>query len=216
MRFPDGTEVKIGAEATIKLIEWDQAPAISKRRNPKRYRDPKLDQVLRSRRTKQEAEMMHESKRCGVTSPFIYFVNPKSSEIIMEYIEGPHLKDLNKPENVVESKALFAKLGENCARLHSKGIIHGDLTTKNVIVNTERLVLIDFGLSFFSDRLEDKAEDLHLLKQAIKSSCDSKLAAMLYKSSISGYESLAGKDNMYEVLEKIVEIEERGRYAKVD
>ena len=50
--------------------------------------------------------------------------------------------------------------------------MHGDLTTKNAIIHGDRLVLIDFGLSFISDRLEDRGEDIHLLKQAIKSSCN--------------------------------------------
>src|SRR4030042_1167648 len=47
-------------------------------------------------------------------------------------------------------------------------IINGDLTTSNMILNPDnKLYFIDFGLSFHSNKIEDKAVDLHLLKQAL-------------------------------------------------
>ena len=205
------TLVKIGAEARIELVDWNGKKAIRKQRVPKEYRDPKLDEILRARRTKQEAELIHAAKGLDVESPYIYFVSPVTSEIIMEYVEGTLLKDADNSDN-----ELYRRLGEYCASLHSGNIIHGDLTTKNVISSGSRLVLIDFGLAFYSDRLEDKAEDIHLLKQALKSSCDTKSATRYYDSFIEGYFANQSKEYMKKMFEQITEIEARGRYARVD
>ncbi len=201
-----------GAEAKISFIKWDGKIAISKKRVPKRYRDETLDQVLRTRRTKQEAEMIHSAKVAGVPSPFIYFADPLSSELVMEYVEGKLLKDASDEG----AAKWYKRLGEYAARLHSRGIMHGDLTTKNAIIHGDRLFLIDFGLSFISDRLEDRGEDIHLLKQAIKSSCHPRYATKFYSSVLSGYRSVAGRTKTNELEAQIFEIEKRGRYARVD
>jgi tRNA A-37 threonylcarbamoyl transferase component Bud32 len=57
-------------------------------------------------------------------------------------------------EKIREQAALsFYVLGEVVGRLHSGGLIHGDITTSNILVMEEEegedglhLVLIDFGL----------------------------------------------------------------------
>jgi TP53 regulating kinase and related kinases len=202
---------KKGAEAKIELTDWFGTKAISKMRIPKAYRDPELDQMLRSRRTKEEVEILHAAKLAGVDTPEVYFADPRASEIIMEYVEGPLLKDIKDTE-----LHLFRILGEYAARLHGKGIIHGDLTTKNVIIFGKRLVLIDFGLSFISERIEDKAEDLHLLKQALKSSDLISVASKKFGNVLEGYQSISGKTVCERIVKQIGEIELRGRYARVD
>ena len=202
-----------GAEARISVVDWNGMKAISKKRIPKKYRDQSLDLMLRTRRTKQEAEMLHSAKLAGVRSPFIHYADPVNSELIMEYVEGRLLKDLSADE---DSAKWYELLGEYTARLHAYGIMHGDLTTKNVIISSDNLILIDFGLSFFSDRLEDRGEDLHLLKQAVRSSCSPKLATTFFSSVMKGYSSCAGKVKTEEVQAQIIEIEKRGRYARVD
>ncbi|MDA4111247.1 MAG: phosphotransferase, partial [Thaumarchaeota archaeon] len=111
---------------------------------------------------------------------------------------------------------LFKSLGKMVARLHKKGIIHGDLTTKNVILSDDRMVLIDFGLSFISDRLEDKAEDLHLLKQALKSSSSVNIASRDFENVMSGYQTEIGEAFTKSLRKQISKIELRGRYAQVD
>ncbi len=57
------------------------------------------------------------------------------------------------------------EIGKLAAKLHSNGIVHGDLTTSNMIVRKDRIVLVDFGLGEISSKLEDKAVDLLALKK---------------------------------------------------
>jgi TP53 regulating kinase-like protein len=200
-----------GAEARIELVDWYGKPAIRKARMPKPYRIELLDRTIRSRRTKEEVEILHACKLAGVDCPQVHFADPISSEIIMEYIQGTVLKDFRgDTENVLR------QVGSKTARLHLNRIIHGDLTTKNMIISGERVAFIDFGLSFFSDRIEDRAEDLHLLKQALKSSESTRKANSQFEEAMNGYLDIAGKKDTAAVKKQIAKIELRGRYAQVD
>lgn len=201
-----------GAEAFISLVEWRGKPAISKTRIPKSYRSNELDRILRTRRTREEAILLHIAKLSGVCVPEIYFVDPKASEIIMEYVKGILLKDV---QNAKFEKVIYRTVGESAAKLHLSGVIHGDLTPKNVIRDGGRTVIIDFGLSFVSNRLEDRAEDLHLLKQSVKSS-EIHASTPMFKAVLDGYESVSGKKELMRLTKQIAEIERRGRYARVD
>lgn len=217
--------IKIGAEARIDLIDWQGQRAISKTRIPKTYRNGTLDQRLRTRRTKEETEILLLAKLARVDCPKVFFVDPKKSEIVMEYIDGELLKDVEAKYQTSNSRQIDANLsnsyitvGKYAARLHQSNIIHGDLTTKNVIIVTgeNRLVLIDFGLSFYSERIEDRAEDLHLLKQALMSTTSSRRAKTAFDLATRGYRIEAGQGRTRQILRKISEIEKRGRYARVD
>ncbi len=182
-----------GAEAVVDLVTWDGAPAIRKIRAPKMYRNPKLDQSLRSRRTKQEVVILHATKRARVHCPKVLFVDPDKCEIIMEYIQGTHLKDIAKdPLYHKISKALYLELGKAIASLHKSKIVHGDLTTKNIFLKERKIQLIDFGLSFFTERIEDQADDLHLLKQALKSTNSPSTSANAFSTVMQGYEMEVG------------------------
>jgi Kae1-associated kinase Bud32 len=214
----------LGAEARIELVDWYGKEAIRKTRIQKMYRNKKLDQWLRSKRTREEAEILHRAKLLGVDCPVFYFADPHKNELIMEYVEGQLLRDLEAVSSRRKLQrddkllsGLFVLLGKYAARLHRGNLIHGDLTTKNMIVtNQDRLVLIDFGLSFLSARTEDKAEDLHLLKQALKSTVNEGQAKVLFERVMEGYSSEAGGNISSKIYSQIHEIEKRGRYARVD
>ncbi len=210
MSFEIDFPPQIGAEARIEAIQWDGKPAIRKIRVPKSYRNSELDMLLRSRRTRSEVEAMHTAKLAGVDTPKIYIADPARAEIIMEYVKGTTLKQLDK------NNSYFEKLGEYAARLHASGLVHGDLTTKNAIGSGERLVLIDFGLSFSSNRIEDRAEELHLLKQALKSACTPSAAKNNFECALRGYESVSGIEERRKIQNQIAQKELRGRYARVD
>jgi len=98
--------------------------------------------------------------------------------------------------------------GTNIAYLHSTEIIHGDLTTSNAMVSNGELYVIDFGLSFRSQRLEDKAVDIHLLKQVLNSS-HPEVAERAWQKFVEGYSEYEKSD---EVLEQLEDVEKRGRY----
>jgi TP53 regulating kinase and related kinases len=201
----------LGAEARLDLFDWYGKPAIRKSRIPKAYRIEQLDKILRTRRTKEEMEILHAAKLVGVDCPEVYFADPEASEIIMEFVPGLLLKEIYGSSDTV-----FRRVGQYSGRLHSKGIIHGDLTTKNMILSGERLVFIDFGLAFFSDRIEDRAEDLHLLKQVLKTETSLKKAMSNFEATLDGYTNIVGKNRASEVKSQIAKIELRGRYAQVD
>ena len=198
--------IKRGAEADVFLISWYKKVAISKLRNPKKYRNITLDNLIRRRRTIHEANMLHDVKKIGIKTPFLYFVDPKRAEIIMEYIDGENVKD-------ILSKEIAFKIGKYVSTLHNKNIIHGDLTTSNFIKRKEDLYLIDFGLSFYSERIEDMATDIRIIKE-ILSSAHIHIFEETYESFLEGYALVTNK-NFNRILKVVKDIEARGRYARV-
>lgn len=196
--------IKKGAEADIYLIHWHGKDAISKIRKVKSYRNRYLDDNIRKKRTIHEANMLSNVKKFGITTPFLYFMDPVQAEIIMEYIQGTNVKD-------VLSDSIAFKIGRYVAILHDNNVIHGDLTTSNFIIKDNSLFLIDFGLSFFSERIEDKAVDLRLFKEVL-SSAHIDLFKEAYESFITGYSS-STKNNINKILRVVGEIEKRGRYS---
>ncbi len=208
--------IKRGAEADIYLIEWYGKRAISKVRKRKQYMHEMLDREIRRKRTLHEAEMINMAKRAGVTTPLLYFVDPNNAEIVMQYIQGELARDLIHQGLDIEWMGWM--MGIYTARLHARDIVHGDLTTSNFIVydrgDNRRLVLIDFGLSFYSSRLEDKAVDIRLIKE-VMSSAHADLFDELFNNFVQGYSSVVGNEYTSSVLKKVREIEKRGRYARV-
>lgn len=217
----------VGAEARINLVMWQGKRVIQKIRVPKSYRNQDLDLWLRRKRTREEVELLHQAKLAQVDCPHVFFADPNRTEIFLEYIQGQLLRDLEVDKAMLRDGIsgshrinCFELLGMYAARLHKAKIIHGDLTTKNVIlsqqVGKQRFVLIDFGLSFVSERVEDQAADLHLLKQAIKSSNDPAQSKSALRSVMRGYAEEAGNRKEEKIHSQMLEIEKRGRYARVD
>jgi TP53 regulating kinase-like protein len=148
--------------------------------------------------------MLSAAKTAGVLSPFVYFIDPAACEIVMEFISGKNAKD-------IMNASLSRQMGKYAGFLHSKNIVHGDLTTSNFIVGN-RVVLVDFGLSFYSTRLEDKAVDVRLIKE-IYSSAHFALFESLFENFLTGYSDIMSERGTRKVLEKVSDIEGRGRYA---
>lgn len=193
MKKDDFMERKKGAEATVTVDE-----KVEKKRHAKNYRHKKLDERIRNERTSSEARILKEASRAGTNVPEV--LEKKVDSILMEKIEGEVLR--KKPE-----ERHFQELGEQVAKLHKRDIIHGDLTTSNCIVN-EKVYLIDFGLSFKSERIEDKAVDLNLLKHVTESSHPENWKA-LWNSFREGYSKYS---EFEEVMSQLEEVEKRGRY----
>ena len=185
-----------GAEAVITR----DGDTITKTRILKRYRLPQIDEKLRRERTKAEAKLISEARRCGVTTPIIRDVT--DFEIKMEYIDGTMLK------NVI-TQELSEKTGELIGRLHACGIVHGDLTTSNILYKNEKLFLIDFGLAYLDKTLEARGVDIHVLFQTFESTHDNH--HVLVEAFKKGYRRKA--EFAEDVIKRVREIESRGRYA---
>ena len=200
--------VKKGAEASVYFASWFGEPAIAKVRFPKAYRHEKLDRRIRVSRTSSEARFIREAREAGVPTPLIYFVDLKNTAIVMQYVDGPRLKDVLSPDTV----GLCREVGRLLARLHMHGIVHNDPTTSNFILHKGRLVMVDFGLSIHSERLEDRAVDLHLLKEALAGG-HSDIAPKAFSEALSGYSEVLGEGAKASVVRRVADIERRGRYA---
>ncbi len=198
-----------GAEALITRTKWRGRPAVEKHRVPKAYRHPRLDGDLRRARLRTEARLFGEARRLGISVPILYDVDPEENRLVMEYIEGPRMKEAldAQPEGGAEPGR---RLGEVIGRLHGGDLIHGDLTTSNMILRGGEIVLIDFGMGERSSELEAKGVDFHLFQEALRSAhaADEDLLDPV----LEGYRSTYPRAD--EVVAKAKEIEKRGRYQR--
>ena len=189
-----------GAEAKLFLVDGK----IVKDRFKKEYRIEEIDKKLRKSRTKREAKIIGKLSAIKFPAPKLVESDDKE-KIIMEYIDGPKVRDVLEEKDY---KKLSSEIGKKIAILHNNGIIHGDLTTSNMIFANE-VYFIDFGLSFFSEKIEDKAVDLHLLKQALESK-HYKVWEKCFDAAIKGYKKECKDSSL--VLKRLERVEGRGRY----
>ncbi|MBD3163606.1 Kae1-associated serine/threonine protein kinase [Candidatus Woesearchaeota archaeon] len=188
-----------GAEAKI----FRKKSSLLKDRIRKSYRIKEIDEKLRKSRTRREARILEKLAAIGFSSPKLADTD-SAERIEMQYIEGSKLRDaLDDADYITMSK----EIGRKVATLHNISIIHGDLTTSNMIFNRE-IYFIDFGLSFFSKRHEDKAVDLHLLRQALESK-HHKIWDECFAACIGEYKKYAEESE--QVLQRLEEVESRGR-----
>ena len=203
-----------GAEADVLLGKWQGLDAVFKIRKPLTYRLKALDDSIRRQRTLREADMIRAAKTAGAESPFMFAVDVPLATIVMEYVRGERLRDLVGGMGKPEAREAFKKFGREVGKLHLAGIMHGDLTTANVVMRRGRPVLIDFGLATRSTRLEDHAVDLRLIKETLAGAHPS-LAPEALASFNGGYSGTVGPARSREVLKQLQSIERRGRYARV-
>ena len=187
-----------GAESNILKSSYMGQNAVIKARIPKNYRIKEIDDKIRKSRCKLEAKLLSDAKRAGVRTPILYDVDLNEKSILMEAIDGVMLKD------VIDEDLSF-RVGEEISKLHSADIIHGDITSSNIMLQNDDLVFIDFGLGRYSDLVEDKAVDLLVLKKSLQS-IDYEKAVSYFGNVLSGYGDS-------KIIEKIREIEHRGRYT---
>ena len=189
-----------GAESKLFL----DGNKVVKDRFRKTYRIKEIDEKLRKARTKREAKVLEKLQGINFPSPKLIYNNKKDT-LKIQYIKGKLIKNILNKNN---STKLCKEIGEKVAILHNNNIIHYDLTTSNMILNKE-IYFIDFGLSFFSRKIEDKAVDLHLLKEALESK-HSEIWEKSYKAALDSYLKKAVDGR--EVLKRIKIVEKRGRY----
>ena len=206
--------LKKGAEASLYLAEWHGLRVVVKVRIPKKYRPPELDMQIRTYRTVHEPQLMHKAKAAGVPTPLIYMVNVPEASITMEYIEGQQIKQLLNQATEEKRRELCVAIGELIGKLHSHGLIHGDLTTSNMILNPEgKIYFVDFGLGEKNVEVEAQGVDLHLMKRALQST-HYMFWEECFKAVLTGYSRVLGVEAAEKVYLKIREIERRGRYVE--
>ena len=189
-----------GADATI----FKDKNIIVKDRLEKNYRIKEIDDKLRKFRTRREAKVLNKLEEMNFPAPRLMDMCDKAMQIRMEMVSGNKLRDVLYKNPV----ALSEEIGKKVGILHKNNLIHGDLTTSNMILSKE-IYFIDFGLSFFSHKIEDKAVDLHLLKQALESK-HYKVWEDCFKAALEAYKK-ESKDSE-EVLKRLETVEKRGRY----
>jgi len=191
-------ELARGAEAIIYHTE----EGILKERPPKTYRHPQLDATLRKTRTRKEAKILEQLQQLGIPAPRLLNKDEQQGTITMTFIKGIQLKE------VLDTNPQQAEhVGRHLTTLHDNNIIHGDLTTSNLILQEDgTIALIDFGLTTHSTRIEDKAVDLHLFKQALKSK-HPQVEHKAWRSFLKGYQPKERE----EILKRLIIVERRGR-----
>ena len=202
--------IKKGAEADIYTGTWKNSKALFKTRKIKTYRNSSLDSKIRKQRTIKESQMLSQVKSFGIPTPLVYFVNLEKSMIVMQEIPGKSVHDLSESKIIEVSK----QIGKLVGLLHKNGVMHGDLTTSNFILFKNIIYMIDFGLSQNTIKPEDHAVDLRLIKE-ILNSAHAKIMESSWKHFLLGYKSIVGITYHNKIVKLVLEIESRGRYAKV-
>jgi len=191
-----------GAEATVGF----EGGRFVKRRDQKPYRDERLDERLRKRRTRREARALHDARCAGVPTPPVLDVDVRDATLSMEALG----EDLSGDITTREAR----RVGEHLSRLHEEGVAHGDPTTRNAVRETEgerdgdeeRVFLVDFGLSYTTHHVEDFGMDLHVFRSAVRGKTEND--EEILEAFDDGYDWERADD----VRDRLREIEGRGRY----
>jgi len=248
---PTPTLLSQGAEALLYHTHFllPSNPCVLKYRPPKPYRHPTLDARLTKHRILSEARTMVKLRREGLRVPGVLSVDCEGAGgggwMIMEFVEGRTVKEVLQEVGRVRKRGegggleggvrgLMGKVGTVVGRMHELGVIHGDLTTSNLMlrpgekkggmVNGDapkehgegklrqeleggEVVLIDFGLAAQVAQDEDRAVDLYVLERAFGSTHPE--AEEEFKEVLRVYgESYRGAKV---VLKRLEEVRMRGR-----
>ncbi len=199
--------IKRGAEAVLYLERKEGREIVVKDRIKKGYRIPELDDKIRSSRTKREDKMMIRAQRSGVNTPRVFSV--EKTRLVMEYLKGVTVKDCLNTLPQDKRMNVYNLIGISLANMHRNGMVHGDLTTSNMILYRDKLYIIDFGLGKSSQRIEDQAVDIYLLKEALMST-HFKFFEESWKNIIKIYKQKYS--NSTSVMKRLEKIESRRRY----
>ncbi|XP_077982991.1 EKC/KEOPS complex subunit Tp53rkb-like [Glandiceps talaboti] len=216
----NGKLIKQGAEARVYSSTFMGRPAIIKERFKKKYRHPSLDKKLTHRRTTREVSCILRCRKAGLCTPTVYFVDYESHKIYMENIENSitvrdYVAEEQKKTQETNPQTLISlaqKIGTALATMHDNDIIHGDLTTSNMLLRqpvdpSSPVILIDFGLSSVSGLHEDKGVDLYVLERAFLSTHPN--TENIFEHILATYRKMSKKSS--DVLKKLDEVRLRGR-----
>lgn len=260
LTFPAATEPALitqGAEGRLYKTSYllPSVPCALKHRPSKPYRHPLLDAKLTRHRILAEARILQKCRREGVAVPALYSVDESNGILAIEWIPGAPVrvrvnewllrrkeargsKGLNSTAEVTRDEegadellGLMRRMGEAVGKLHKSGVVHGDLTTSNMMLRPwERgkepsnghveskdgedavslegeIVIIDFGLASQGTAEEDRAVDLYVLERAFGSTHPK--AEGLFSEVLDGYRGAFKGAPV--VLKKLEDVRMRGR-----
>jgi TP53 regulating kinase-like protein len=178
----------------VYLEDYLGEEVIVKERFVKKYRHPEMDRKLTRKRILQESRNIEKARKCLVNVPGLRKVDLANRIIKLEYLadyEAVKYFIDRKGTSSVDSKCLnlvgffnwwiwadfivekcLKEIGWNIGKLHASDLLHGDLTTSNIMISKDginvenSIYMIDFGLSYKSTVIEDKAVDLYVLEKA--------------------------------------------------
>ncbi|XP_017071353.1 EKC/KEOPS complex subunit TP53RK [Drosophila eugracilis] len=212
--------LKQGAEGRLYLGDFKGQACLIKERFVKKYRHPELDTQITRQRMKAEAKASARCLAAGILAPKILNSDLNTHKLYMEYFD----KAKTAKQFILETVAtqgednaktslleLCTKIGHIIGRMHSNNIIHGDLTTSNILINPNGchydVILIDFGLSHYNQATEDKGVDLYVLERALLSTHSEQ--PYLFEKILSEYRT--NDNDQHAVLSKFEEVRARGR-----
>ena len=192
-----------GAESIV----YQDNNEVIKERFSKKYRLSHLDESLRKFRTRREAKVLSKLDELNFPAPRMKSFSDKRMSIVMDFVPGEKLRDVLLRGD--DYQDLAKEIGLKVSQLHHDNIIHGDLTTSNMIIHaeTKKLHFIDFGLSSFSDKVEDKAVDLFLLDRALESTHYQQYPD-IFERVLEGYKDWP---EAIAVIERLQAVRKRGR-----
>ena len=221
--------VQQGAESRVFVSTYLSVECVVKQRFVKRYRHPALDAAISRQRLWTECRSAVRVRRSGVDAPAVYHVDEDERLIVMERVHGVTVKQWMRQrerstddckrasDDNNETTAVLRGIGRTIAAVHSCGVIHGDLTTSNLMLrhnprrdtadNTPHLTVIDFGLAHNSALIEDRAVDLYVLERAFLSTHPQSQGS--FDAVLNGY--LTGLKDGSKVLQRLHLVRQRGR-----
>ena len=172
MVFKPTQRLHLGAEAEVWKGDWFGQPAVRKQRRPRSWRHPNLDHRLGVRRMISEARLLVRVRKAGLSVPSVWDLDYEGGQMVVEFLEGrPLIELLNDP---TATKALvmdvLQRVGAAVRRLHREATTHGDLSTNNILIDGERVHLIDFGLASIEYDVERFGIDLHVMDEILGAS----------------------------------------------
>ena len=162
-----------GSESFIYLETFLGKKIILKERKPKKYRLEELDSELRLHRLRIESRMIKSALNCDIQVPALFSIDLLSFSMGLELVKGKNLGsilfDKKNLDKVANKKQFLKDFGIIVSKLHNIDIIHGDLTPLNILISENNTIhIIDFGLSYYSNEIKDKAMDIFILYGSLK------------------------------------------------
>jgi Tol biopolymer transport system component/predicted Ser/Thr protein kinase len=107
----------------------------------------------RRRRFLHEAKSASALNHPGIVSVFDLLSVDGQDVLVMELIEGQTLADLLVRRRLppAEALGLAVRIADAVARAHAAGIVHRDLKPSNIMVTTDGVKVLDFGLAKIAD-----------------------------------------------------------------